>query len=158
MTPPFLQDAARFTLILHAVVGMAAVGAATHLATYSIGLWRGKEPWRWHVRLFGLIVPILFLSQFAIGLLLYPVYRVTVRVPYLDVKAPLVSALFDIKEHCAALAVPLLIVASLLARRPAAKDVRRIGALLAVVGAALVWLVALLGLYVTSYRAVGAAP
>lgn len=155
---PFLAGASRWLFMLHAVLGFTSVGAATHLATYSIGLWRGVEPWRWRTRLFGLLVPLIVLAQYSLGLLIYPAYRVTVRLAWLDKKAPLAAALFDVKEHAAALALPLLAGAALLARLPAAKSTRAVGAWLAIAGALLVWSVALLGLYVASYRPLGGIP
>ena len=155
MTPVFLQGEAPGWLLFHAVAGFAAVGAVTHLATYTIGLARGREPWRWRTRLFGLVVPCCFALAFALGLALYPLWRVQVRALVLDLKAPVIGSLFELKEHLAALALPLVVGAAVLARKPAAREVRWMAASLAVLGAVLVWTVALLGLYVTAARAVG---
>ncbi len=83
----FLETSARTWLILHGVVGAALVASSTHLVVWTRGLWAGKAG-RWRgVRWFAAITLALYVAAFAMGNLLYPVYKVRVRVEYLDAPA-----------------------------------------------------------------------
>ena len=158
--PVFLEGFARPTLILHAILGVTAVGAATHLAVYALFALRGRAGSG--LRRFAWLAPALAVPQFAVGLCLYPVYRLRVRVEDFDKNAPFVAQLFDLKEHLAAIGLALLIAAAVLARivsRRTSEGGRSdfAPALAAVSGssAALLWAVAILGLYVTARHPVG---
>jgi hypothetical protein len=93
--------------------------------------------------------------QSALGLLLYPAYRIEVRAADFDRHAPFVAALFDLKEHLGALSLALVVAAALAGRRPQEGSARISVAALSCTGAALVWAAALLGLYVTGRHPVG---
>jgi hypothetical protein len=79
----FLESHARILLVLHAVVGAATVAVTTHLV-----LWlrprAGRPPRMEGVRWFATAALILYLGQLALGLLLYPSYKVHVRAEYFD--------------------------------------------------------------------------
>jgi hypothetical protein len=159
----FLEAFARPLLLLHAVAGFTTVGATTHHAVYA-WLAVGGPRRSAQLRRFGWIAPAALLSQILLGLVLYPTYRVRVRAAHLDRELPLVVQLFDFKEHLAALAVVLVLGAAFAGRRlgapPAVADVAsrpltQATAALSVTGAALVWVTALIGLYVTSVHPVG---
>jgi hypothetical protein len=152
------ESVARPLLLLHATLGFTAVGATTHHAVYSLLAARGRR----HsaaLRRFGWIAPAAVVSQVLLGLVLYPTYRVRVRALHLDHEAPVVAQLFDFKEHLAALSVALVLGVALVARlRPEEADggqVAKATAALSVTGAALVWTVALIGLWVTAVHPVG---
>jgi hypothetical protein len=153
-----LEQAARPLLLLHAVLGFTAVFAATHLAVYALLTLRGRG--LSGLRRFSWIAPAAAAPQFALGLLLYPAYRVHVRAADLDRSAPFVAQLFDLKEHLAALGVVLVLAAAAIARaalrNDGGPDLRPAAAALSSSGAALLWAVALLGLYVTARHPVGA--
>lgn len=154
----FLESLARPLLLVHAVVGFAAVFAATHLAAYALVSREGRTH-RPQLRRFSWIAPAAVGLQFALGLLLYPSYRVHVRAADLDRTAPFVSQLFDFKEHLAALALALVCAAAVSVRliERAPEGPGRIGPVRALAGtaAALLWVVALCGLYVTARHPVG---
>ena len=156
-----LERAARPLLLLHAVLGFAAVFSASHLAVYSVLALRGRSASGLRgLRRFSWIAPAAVAPQFALGLLLYPAYRVQVRAADLDRNAPFVAQLFDFKEHLALLALVLVLGAALLARLifrddANATNLRPALAALSSAGAALLWAVALLGLYVTARHPVG---
>ena len=152
------EEAARPLLLLHAVLGFAAVFSATHLAAYSLLALSGRG--LSGLRRFSWIAPLAVTLQFLLGLLLYPTYRVTVRAADFDQHAPRVAQLFDFKEHLAALALALVWAAALAARfvfRPQGSPAGLRGAVAAVSSSAavLLWMVALLGLYVTARHPVG---
>jgi hypothetical protein len=79
----FLEAHARAWLIVHAIVGVALVGSATHLVIWTRS--RSGLATRWRgVRRHATITLILYVAAFALGNLLYPSYKVRVRLEYLD--------------------------------------------------------------------------
>ena len=153
---------ARPLLIAHAVIGLTAVGAATHFAAYAV-LAARRAAGSVQLRRFAIITPLALVAQLLLGSALYPNYRVRVRLADLQASAPVVVRLFDFKEHAAALALALVLAAALVARVRATstlqpereRALRWSGAALSLGGAALVWTAALIGLYVTARHPVG---
>ena len=78
------EAAARVLLVLHTVLGAAAVGAATHLVLWSRGFLRGQFGRLVAVRRFAAIVLVLQLGAFGAGNAMYPTYKVEVRTAYLE--------------------------------------------------------------------------
>lgn len=78
------EAAARWMLVLHTAIGVAAVGAATHLVIWSRDLLRGRFARLRSVRRFAWIVLVLQLTGFAAGNVMYPTYKVEVRAAYLE--------------------------------------------------------------------------
>jgi len=68
------EAAARVLLVLHTVLGAAAVGAATHLVLWSRGFLRGQFGRLVAVRRFAAIVLVLQLGAFGAGNAMYPTY------------------------------------------------------------------------------------
>ncbi|MBK9034738.1 MAG: hypothetical protein IPL61_26315 [Myxococcales bacterium] len=75
--------AARWLLVLHAVLGAAAVAAATHWVVWLWPLWRGRAPRAAAMRRFATIALALYGAAMAVGLLLYPTYKARVKLEYL---------------------------------------------------------------------------
>jgi TRAP-type C4-dicarboxylate transport system permease small subunit len=154
--PVFLQDWARPLLVLHALLGLAGLGVSTHLAVVAVQLFRGRALDRL-MRIYARLLGALYGLAFAVGLLIYPHYRVHVRGWYLDRYEPWASNLFDLKENLAALALPLGVGVMALGWR---WDSARSGALRLplLVLALLLWLtvatVVVSGLVVTDVRGV----
>jgi hypothetical protein len=145
---------ARALLILHALFAFAALLSATHLAVHAVLAALGRTQTRALLR-FGWIAPATLLLQGVLGLAIYPAYRVTVRAPDFDRNAPFVAALFDLKEHLAALSLPLIIGAALAGRAAALERGRWPTAALSCAGAAFLWAACVLGLYVTARHPLG---
>jgi hypothetical protein len=78
------ESAARWVLVLHTGLGVAAVGAATHLVLWMRKYVRGQHGRRKAVIRFAWIVLALQLGAFAAGNLMYPTYKVEVRAAYLE--------------------------------------------------------------------------
>ncbi len=78
------ESAARWVLVLHTAVGVAAVGAATHLVIWLRRYVRGQYGRRRAVIRFGWIVLVLQLAAFVAGNVMYPTYKVEVRAAYLE--------------------------------------------------------------------------
>ena len=79
-----LDTTARWLLVLHAAVGVAAVGASTHLVLWTRRYLRGAYGKRRAVRRFAWIVLALQLAAFLAGNIMYPTYKVEVRAAYLE--------------------------------------------------------------------------
>jgi hypothetical protein len=152
------EGSARTLLLLHAVVGFAAVFTVTHHAVSAFS-YAVRRPVQRQLQRFGWMAPASVMLQALFGLALYPTYRVRVRLADLERTAPRVVQLFDLKEHFSALALALVVAAALAGRAlpsPAPAAEARSVAALSFCGAALVWTAALIGLYVTSRHPVGA--
>ena len=152
------EGAARTLLLAHGVLGFTAVFAGTHHAAHAVLSALGRPQVR-ALRRFGWIAPASVLLQAALGLALYPVYRVRVRAQDLDLHAPAVAQLFDFKEHLAALSLALILGAALAGRAvapDAPRPQRNAVAALSCTGALFLWIAALIGLYVTARHPVGA--
>jgi hypothetical protein len=78
------EAAARWVLLLHTALGVAAVGAATHLVLWLRKYLRGQAGKRRAVVRFAWIVLALQLSAFIAGNVMYPTYKVEVRAAYLE--------------------------------------------------------------------------
>ncbi|MCX5746235.1 MAG: hypothetical protein NT062_27475 [Proteobacteria bacterium] len=78
------ETAARSLLVLHTVVGVAAVGAATHLVLWLRAYRRGAFGRHRAVRRFAVLAFALHAAGFLLGNLVYPTYRVEVRAAFLD--------------------------------------------------------------------------
>ena len=86
------EAAARWMLVLHTALGVAAVGAATHLVLWSRGFLRGSFGRLRAARRFAWIVLALQLAAFAAGNVMYPTYKVEVRTAYLENREAIVAA------------------------------------------------------------------
>ena len=71
------DSAARWLLVLHTALGVATVGAATHLLLW---LWRRKP----RALRFAWLVVALMAGAFLAGNAMYPTYKVEVRAAYLE--------------------------------------------------------------------------
>jgi hypothetical protein len=80
----FLEGAARWLLVLHTMVAVAAVGSATHLVLWLRPYLRGAYTRQRAVRRFGVITAALFTAAFVLGNVIYPIYKVRVKVEYLQ--------------------------------------------------------------------------
>ncbi|HEY1554080.1 MAG TPA: hypothetical protein VGF94_04555 [Kofleriaceae bacterium] len=190
-----LEDsAARWLLVAHTALGVAAVGAATHLVLWLRRYVRGEFARRRAVVRFAWLVLALQLGAMLCGMAMYPTYKVEVRTAYLENapailaqqeardqalahladrehvappessattelvhRAALAARWFDVKEHWVALgafvAAALVLVLSLWEPR----EGRAIGSLvvgLAAISCGTLWLAAIIGVLVASWRAV----
>lgn len=127
----------RFSVVLHLVLAVAAVGAAIHAAVFA---WRSPEAARTR-RLAGWALAA-SLAAYAVGALLYPAYKVEIRVAWLEQWHPEATRAFDLKEQFVALALPMQVALFWLLRARAARPMLARG--LAVATAALLLAAALL--------------
>ncbi|MBA3539128.1 MAG: hypothetical protein H0T79_05835 [Deltaproteobacteria bacterium] len=78
------ESAGRWLLVLHTALGVAAVGAATHLVVWLRPYLRGKFNRHAAVRKFAWIALTLHATGFLVGNVMYPTYRVEVRAAYFE--------------------------------------------------------------------------
>ena len=78
------DSAARWVLLLHTALGVAAVGAATHLVLWLRKYVRGQYGRHRAVRRFAWLVLALQAGAFIAGNVMYPTYKVEVRSAYLE--------------------------------------------------------------------------
>jgi hypothetical protein len=78
------ESAARWLLVLHTALGVAAVGAATHLVIWLRGYLRGNYGRHRAVKKFAWISLVLHACAFLAGSSMYPTYKVEVRAAYLE--------------------------------------------------------------------------
>ena len=77
------EAAARWMLVLHTALGVAAVAASTHLVIWLRRYVRGKASRR-SVRKFAVYMLVLQVGAFVAGNIMYPTYKVEVRTGYLE--------------------------------------------------------------------------
>jgi hypothetical protein len=92
------DSAARWLLVLHTGLGVAAVGAATHLVLWLRRYVRGQHSKRRAVVRFAWLVLALQIGALVCGNLMYPTYKVEVRTAYLENAAALAAAR-DVHAH-----------------------------------------------------------
>ena len=200
----FLEEHARLLLLLHTALAVGAVAASTHLVLWLRKVRRGQHGKLAAARRFALYAALLHLGAFVAGNLMYPAYKVRVKVSYLqnppavldDAEARAARALeaerrfhdpaapapskgqltrshagkpgaadrigrwFDSKEHWVAMGLPLALALAFLlpAWRPEPGEGAEIGGfvfLLALGACFTLWFGAIVGVLVTSFRAVG---
>jgi hypothetical protein len=78
------ESAARWMLVLHTALGVAAVGAATHLVIWMRRMIRGQFGLHHAVKKFAVISLVLHTLAFIAGNVMYPTYKVEVRAAYLE--------------------------------------------------------------------------
>ncbi len=99
-------------LIVHAIAGFAAVAVSLHLFIVARCGLRRSSPRRRRLAATYSRWLLIFVSLCLIsGALIYPAFRVGVRAAWMDSQKPVLTGLFEIKEHwgtlCAAYAVAL---------------------------------------------------
>lgn len=80
----FAQEYARWLLVLHTAIAVAAVGAATHLVLWIRFYWKGQLGRHRAIRKFAVISLALHFAAFVAGNVIYPTYRIAVRAEYLE--------------------------------------------------------------------------
>lgn len=99
----------KILLVTHALSAAVLTGAAIHNAVLAARHRYFGAPLRARLRrLYPRVAAVTFLITFALGLFLYPPFRLDVRASYLDLHHPWLVALFEVKEHWLAVALLLL--------------------------------------------------
>jgi hypothetical protein len=103
-----------FLLILHGLVGVALLGALTHQVVSMLrqrAVQSGSFVARYsgvNQHTFTVAVICLYVAQVALGGLIYPFYRLDVRIPFEEMSLGWAIGLFELKEHFAGIGLGLL--------------------------------------------------
>jgi hypothetical protein len=101
-------------LILHSLVGVALLGAITHQA---VSMFRTRTQRsdsfvdRYtgvNKKTFTVAVVSLYVVQVVLGAVIYPAYRLDVRIPFEEMSLGWAVGIFEVKEHFAAIGLSLL--------------------------------------------------
>lgn len=106
----------RTLLIVHGLIGMALLGATTHLAIVTL-VTRDTPRRLMLCRRYAKIASVLFLCVNAVGLVIYPEYRYRIAGLFLNRYSPWASNLFEIKEALVAFSAPLALGLLFFSRR-----------------------------------------
>ena len=103
-----------FWLVLHGLVGVALLGALTH---QSVSTLRGRAASgvafldRYagaRDRTFTAAVVVMFVAELVLGAIIYPAYRLGVRIPFEEMSLGWAVGAFELKEHFAGLGLAVL--------------------------------------------------
>jgi len=131
-------------LIAHALLAVTLLGAITH---QTIGVWApAKQPAASFVARMRSVSPstyagaiiILYIATAALGAIIYPSYRLNVRIVLEQMQLPKANGSFELKEHFVALGLGMLPAYWYFWRRPPA-DYARTRAVLTALLAFIVW-------------------
>ena len=104
-------------LVLHAATAVVLIGAATHNGLQSYRAWRGHPVRPRLQRLYAAVLFATYLPTVALGLWIYPAFRLDVRATNFDQHLPLATGAFEVKEHWVALGLFVLLAYLPLSRR-----------------------------------------
>jgi len=95
----------KLILFFHLLSAIVATASAIHLAMRFTMALRGRKGLFRIKKVHAQILAVSYTFSFVLGAMLYPTFRVRVRHEYFDVDLPWATALFEVKEHYAALAL-----------------------------------------------------
>jgi hypothetical protein len=155
-----LQDSIMviFLLILHALVGVALLGALTHQVVSAL---RGR-PVRSgsfidrysgvNQKAFTTVVAVLYVAGLLVGATIYPSYRLEVRIPFEEMSLGWAVGLFEMKEHFAGIGLGLLPLYASLWREDSDSVNRRNRIGITLVLACIVWWAFIIGHVLNNIR------
>jgi hypothetical protein len=101
-------------LILHGLVGVALLGAITH-QTVSVFLTRAVHTGSFgdryssvSQRTFTIAIVVLYAGGALLGAIIYPSYRLNVRIPFEEMSLGWAVGVFELKEHFAGIGLSVL--------------------------------------------------
>ncbi len=101
-------------LVLHGIISVFLLGALTH---QFLGLYWPRRPGQTDFianargvrpQIYAQAIVLLYVTEFILGALLYPTYRVVARPPLQDLQLGYVIGLFEVKENFAAIMLAML--------------------------------------------------
>jgi len=149
-------------LIIHGLLAVALLGAITH-QSISV-LWHARKPADSFVARLRAVpatsyanaVVLLYVATMTLGGIIYPDYRLSVRVVLDQLQMPAANGSFELKEHFAVLGLAMLPAYWCFWRTPLAIDTyRRTRAILTVLIACIVWWNFLVGHVLNNIRGFG---
>jgi hypothetical protein len=149
-------------LIIHALTSVALLGAITHQA---LSVWRPTRvaPTSFFARFRSVsaanyvnaIILLFVVVTFIGGVLIYPAYRISVRIVLTQLRLNVPNGLFELKEHFAAVGLGLLPAYWYYWRQPLAQEYARTRAVLTTMLAFIVWWGFIVGHILNNIRGFG---
>jgi hypothetical protein len=145
-------------LIAHGLISVALLGAITHQAVSVSreGVQRGTSFTARYVavnqRVFTRAVIVLFLASFILGAVIYPYYRLNVRIPFEEMQLAAAVGVFELKEHFAGIALGMLPLYALVWQPEAVEAHRTLRIALTLLLAFVVWWNFLIGHILNNIR------
>jgi hypothetical protein len=148
-------------LITHGLLAVALLGAITHQA---IGVWlparKAADSFVGRVRAvqatsYVTVIVVLYIATAILGGIIYPEYRLSVRVVLEQLELRLANGSFELKEHFVAVGLGMLPAYWYFWRKPLADDHGRTRAVLTAVLAFTVWWSFLVGHVLNNIRGFG---
>jgi hypothetical protein len=145
-------------LIMHSLIGVALLGAITHQL---VSMWRRRKVRTGsfidrytsvNQRVFVIAVISLYVGQVILGAIIYPAYRLNVRIPFEEMYLFKAIGLFESKEHFAGIGIGLLPLYYWLWRPESADSHRRDRLAITTVLAVIVWWGFLIGHILNNIR------
>jgi hypothetical protein len=147
-----------FLLILHGLVGVALLGALTHQVVSMLRRSGDRGTSFYHrytgvnQQAFTTAVVVLYIAQVALGALVYPAYRMDVRIPFEEMSLGWAIGLFELKEHFAGIGLAALPFYAMTWRTEAATSHRRDRLAITLLLALVVWWSFLVGHILNNIR------
>lgn len=148
-------------LILHGLAGVALLGALTHQTTSMLRsrAHRGSGFISRYSAVnqstFTIAVTSLYVVQVLLGALVYPAYRLDVRIPFEEMSIRWAVGLFELKEHFAGIGLGLLPFYFVTWQTPSAAEYRRDRIAITIILAFIVWWDFLVGHVLNNIRGLG---
>lgn len=100
-------------LIIHGMVSVFLLGGLTHQVAASIKIGKTREGFFYRYRAVNGSIMVnaivaAYLITFVLGALIYPAYRLDVRIALVEMRLPWAVGLFEVKEHWAAIGLAAL--------------------------------------------------
>lgn len=148
-------------LILHSLVGVTLLGAITHQSVSLIR--RGTAAGGSFIdryrsvnqTTFTVAVVALFAGNVILGAIIYPSYRLDVRIPFEEMSLGWAIGLFELKEHFAGIGFGLLPAYAYIWQVGAFEDRRRDRLVITLILAVIVWWDFLVGHILNNLRGLG---
>lgn len=145
-------------LILHGLVGVALLGALTHQAATLLRqrtVRTGSFIDRYmgvNQRAFVGAVVVLYAAEVLLGAIIYPTYRIDVRIPFEEMSMGWAVGVFELKEHFAGIGLGVLPLYAVACRADSAATEHRARLGLTLVLAFVVWWGFLIGHVLNNIR------
>lgn len=148
-------------LIIHGLLGVALLGAITH---QTVSAFRNRQARSGsfldrytgvNQRAFTIAVLCLYPAAFIIGAVIYPAYRLNVRIPFEEMSLGWAVGLFELKEHFAGIGLAVLPMYVYTWRQEAAESHRRDRIALTMLLTFIVWWDFLIGHVLNNIRGLG---
>lgn len=132
-------------LMIHGLVAVALIGAITHQAV-SVVRWAGPRSAsftsryaRVNQRTFTGAIVVLFIASVVLGMVIYPYYRLNVRIPFEEMRLAAAVGVFELKEHFAGIGLGILPLYAWVWRQEAMETHRHLRVALTLMLAFVVW-------------------